>query len=39
MDFYKDFYGKATEINNASIAIKLYEINGYVKGLFKKYRE
>ena len=36
MDFFKDFYGKAKEIDNSRIVIILYEINGYVKALFKK---
>lgn len=37
-EFHKEFLEKAVEINNPYINIELHKIDGYVRGLYKKFK-
>lgn len=37
-EFHKEFLEKSVEINNPYINIELHKIDGYVRGLYKKFK-
>jgi len=38
-DFHKEFIEKATKIYNPQIALELNKIDGYVRGLYKQFKQ